>query len=289
MPTTGPQNWPEHVKNWRRGFWSLIATQFQGAFNDNGLKFFVIYLILGQNPTTAQKDFGVFLIGNLFVLPGQSLSGLHGNFPGQHASRIVRAIQVWPASGVAACRTLVVGEWRSRTDHIYRDYLGHRGGLVSGAAISRQPRDRRNDLWCLLTPRSRRQLSDHSRAGRRSNQEIQVQYFCGFARAAELGATGSCAEAGDHRQYLFLVSRRAAAICDRFLWPRDHAPERNARKLFASRAGDRHRSGEFCRGLSLRRKNRIRIDSAGRRGYGHLRLLVVAAGVVVCAGLRFAR
>src|SRR6266436_5972509 len=69
MPTTGPQNWPENDKNWRRGFWSLIATQFQGAFNDNGLKFFVIYLILGQNPTTAQKDFGVFLIGNLFAIP----------------------------------------------------------------------------------------------------------------------------------------------------------------------------------------------------------------------------
>jgi len=69
MPTTAPQNGLPNDKNWRRGFWSLIATQFQGAFNDNGLKFFVIYLILGQNPTTAQKDFGVFLIGNLFAIP----------------------------------------------------------------------------------------------------------------------------------------------------------------------------------------------------------------------------
>src|SRR6266851_3737568 len=69
MPTTGPEKVPGSTKNWRRGFWSLIATQFQGAFNDNGLKFFVIYLILGQNPTTAQKDFGVFLIGNLFAIP----------------------------------------------------------------------------------------------------------------------------------------------------------------------------------------------------------------------------
>src|ERR1700720_2147853 len=53
----------------RLGFWSLIATQFQGAFNDNGLKFFVIFLILGSNPTAAQKDFLVFVIGNLFALP----------------------------------------------------------------------------------------------------------------------------------------------------------------------------------------------------------------------------
>src|SRR6201997_158866 len=69
MPTTAPQNWFANGKNWRPGFWGLIATQFQGAFNDNGLKFFVIYLILGQNPTTPQKDFGVFLIGNLFAIP----------------------------------------------------------------------------------------------------------------------------------------------------------------------------------------------------------------------------
>jgi acyl-[acyl-carrier-protein]-phospholipid O-acyltransferase/long-chain-fatty-acid--[acyl-carrier-protein] ligase len=57
------------VKKWRVGFWSLIATQFQGAFNDNGLKFFVIFLILGTNPTASQKDFLVFVIGNLFALP----------------------------------------------------------------------------------------------------------------------------------------------------------------------------------------------------------------------------
>src|ERR1700688_4515921 len=55
--------------NWRSGFWSLIATQFQGAFNDNGLKFFVIFLILGTNPTDSQKDFLVFVVGNLFALP----------------------------------------------------------------------------------------------------------------------------------------------------------------------------------------------------------------------------
>src|SRR6201981_451777 len=60
---------PERIARWRIGFWSLIVTQFQGAFNDNGLKFFVIFLILGQNPSEAQKDFGVFLIGNLFAIP----------------------------------------------------------------------------------------------------------------------------------------------------------------------------------------------------------------------------
>ena len=31
---------------WRLGFWSLVVTQFQGAFNDNALKFLVIYLVV---------------------------------------------------------------------------------------------------------------------------------------------------------------------------------------------------------------------------------------------------
>jgi len=57
MPADENLSIPVPEKNWRMGFWSLIATQFQGAFNDNGLKFFVIFLILGTNPTESQKDF----------------------------------------------------------------------------------------------------------------------------------------------------------------------------------------------------------------------------------------
>jgi hypothetical protein len=39
--------------NWRVGFWTLIATQFQGAFNDNALKFLVIYRIAGDKRACA--------------------------------------------------------------------------------------------------------------------------------------------------------------------------------------------------------------------------------------------
>jgi acyl-[acyl-carrier-protein]-phospholipid O-acyltransferase/long-chain-fatty-acid--[acyl-carrier-protein] ligase len=59
----------ESNRQWRLGFWSLIATQFQGAFNDNGLKFFVIFLVLGTNPSASQKDLLVFYVGNLFAVP----------------------------------------------------------------------------------------------------------------------------------------------------------------------------------------------------------------------------
>ena len=60
---------PDKEASWRRGFWSLIATQLQGAFNENALKFFVIFLALSKNPTDDQKDFWVLLIGFLFAAP----------------------------------------------------------------------------------------------------------------------------------------------------------------------------------------------------------------------------
>ena len=43
-------------RNWRRGFSSLIATQFQGAFNENALKFLIIYLVLALGKDQAQRD-----------------------------------------------------------------------------------------------------------------------------------------------------------------------------------------------------------------------------------------
>ncbi len=54
---------------WRRGFWSLIATQFQGAFNDNGLKFLILYLIIGTNLTPRQEENDTLLVGALFAAP----------------------------------------------------------------------------------------------------------------------------------------------------------------------------------------------------------------------------
>jgi acyl-[acyl-carrier-protein]-phospholipid O-acyltransferase/long-chain-fatty-acid--[acyl-carrier-protein] ligase len=89
MPENEPVGGPVNATNWRRGFWSLIVTQFQGAFNDNGLKFFVIFLILGQNPTTAEKDFGVFLIGNLFAIPFLLFSMTGGFLADRYSKRSV--------------------------------------------------------------------------------------------------------------------------------------------------------------------------------------------------------
>jgi len=80
---------PVPEKKWRLGFCSLIATQFQGAFNDNGLKFFVIFLILGTNPTASEKDWLVFVIGNLFALPFLLFSMAGGFLADRYSKRSV--------------------------------------------------------------------------------------------------------------------------------------------------------------------------------------------------------
>jgi acyl-[acyl-carrier-protein]-phospholipid O-acyltransferase / long-chain-fatty-acid--[acyl-carrier-protein] ligase len=60
---------PESGQKWQRGFWSLIATQFQGAFNENGLKNLVIFLILAMNLGKEDRDRLVLIVGALFSAP----------------------------------------------------------------------------------------------------------------------------------------------------------------------------------------------------------------------------
>ena len=54
---------------WRKGFWSLVITQFQCAFNENGLKNLVIFLILGMVMQKADRDRLVLIVGTLFSVP----------------------------------------------------------------------------------------------------------------------------------------------------------------------------------------------------------------------------
>jgi acyl-[acyl-carrier-protein]-phospholipid O-acyltransferase/long-chain-fatty-acid--[acyl-carrier-protein] ligase len=54
---------------WRRGFWSLMATQCQNAFSDNALKNLVILLVLSRPMSQPERDNAVALAGALFALP----------------------------------------------------------------------------------------------------------------------------------------------------------------------------------------------------------------------------
>lgn len=57
------------VPHWRTGFWSLIITQFQGAFSENALKNLVLLLILGMGLSEAHKNKLVPIVLVLFAAP----------------------------------------------------------------------------------------------------------------------------------------------------------------------------------------------------------------------------
>lgn len=91
IPLTGvsgtrPSGPPSH---WQLGFWSLIATQFQGAFNDNALKFLVIYLIVERNFPSAVRDRFILLVGALFAIPFILFSLAGGYFADRYSKRTV--------------------------------------------------------------------------------------------------------------------------------------------------------------------------------------------------------
>src|ERR1700692_3092811 len=52
------------------GFWALIATQFQGAFSDNALKWLVSFLVLETAATKEERDLWfVLIVPLLFSVP----------------------------------------------------------------------------------------------------------------------------------------------------------------------------------------------------------------------------
>jgi acyl-[acyl-carrier-protein]-phospholipid O-acyltransferase/long-chain-fatty-acid--[acyl-carrier-protein] ligase len=93
-PTQPAENPAEPVvpPSWRRGFWSLVVTQFQGAFNENGLKNLVVFLILGMAIEKADRDQLVLIVGALFSVPF-ILFSMTGGFLADRYSK--RSVTIW--------------------------------------------------------------------------------------------------------------------------------------------------------------------------------------------------
>ncbi len=53
----------------RRGFWALIATQFQGAFSDNILRNLLLSIVIGMNIAQTQRDIFISVVTFLFSVP----------------------------------------------------------------------------------------------------------------------------------------------------------------------------------------------------------------------------
>jgi acyl-[acyl-carrier-protein]-phospholipid O-acyltransferase/long-chain-fatty-acid--[acyl-carrier-protein] ligase len=74
-------------RNWRTGFWSLIATQFQGAFSENALKNLVIFLVFGLGLSATQKNELVPIVMIVFAMPFIIFSMVGGYFADRFSKR----------------------------------------------------------------------------------------------------------------------------------------------------------------------------------------------------------
>ncbi len=77
------------ASNWRTGFWALIITQFQNAFNDNAIKFLVIYIIVAMNFPNDTRENLITIIGALFAVPFILFSMVGGNLADRYSKRSV--------------------------------------------------------------------------------------------------------------------------------------------------------------------------------------------------------
>jgi acyl-[acyl-carrier-protein]-phospholipid O-acyltransferase / long-chain-fatty-acid--[acyl-carrier-protein] ligase len=94
-----------------RGFWSLIVTQFQGAFSDNVLKNLVIFVaIFGTTMTRAERNHFGESIGALFALPFILFSMAGGFLADRFSKRsVMLGVKVFE---LAIMSLVMFGLWR---------------------------------------------------------------------------------------------------------------------------------------------------------------------------------
>jgi len=89
MEQTHSATFPVAPENWKRGFWSLIVTQFQGAFSDNALQKLVTVLVLGMGLPPALRDRFVPAVAAIFSLPFILFSMYGGFFADRFSKRTI--------------------------------------------------------------------------------------------------------------------------------------------------------------------------------------------------------
>src|SRR5579863_1607663 len=80
------------AKRSRKGFWALIATQFQGAFSDNILRNLLLSMIVGMNLAKSERETFVSMVTFLFSVPFLILS-MPGGWLADRFSK--RRITIW--------------------------------------------------------------------------------------------------------------------------------------------------------------------------------------------------
>jgi acyl-[acyl-carrier-protein]-phospholipid O-acyltransferase/long-chain-fatty-acid--[acyl-carrier-protein] ligase len=75
-----------------RGFWALIATQFQGAFSDNVLRYLLLGMAAGWGLSKSERDTLISVVTLLFALPFVLFS-MSGGWLADHFSK--RQVTIW--------------------------------------------------------------------------------------------------------------------------------------------------------------------------------------------------
>jgi acyl-[acyl-carrier-protein]-phospholipid O-acyltransferase/long-chain-fatty-acid--[acyl-carrier-protein] ligase len=97
------------VAGWRRGFWCLMATQFQNAFSDNALKNLVVLLVMARPMSTADQHAYVALVGALFAAPFILFSMLGGWLADRFSKRSVMISVKTAEVGIMLFAALALG------------------------------------------------------------------------------------------------------------------------------------------------------------------------------------
>jgi acyl-[acyl-carrier-protein]-phospholipid O-acyltransferase / long-chain-fatty-acid--[acyl-carrier-protein] ligase len=88
MNTTGAGPGGPEGGSWKRGFWSLFVTQFQGAFSDNAFKFVVMFLVMAEVSRERQDELAP-VIGAVFALPFVLFSMFGGMLADRYSKRSI--------------------------------------------------------------------------------------------------------------------------------------------------------------------------------------------------------
>ena len=97
-----------HVQ-WQRGFWSLMATQFQNAFSDNALKNLVLLLVLAQPMSEDERASHVAMAGALFAAPFILFSMLGGWLADRFSKQQIMASVKLAEIGIMLFAALALG------------------------------------------------------------------------------------------------------------------------------------------------------------------------------------
>ena len=112
QPPSAPAASARPPAGWRRGFWCLMATQFQGAFSDNLLKQLVIFLVMAQHWPKDKLDQLVSDAGTYFAIPFLLFSSAGGWMADRMSKRTVMRGVKTAELGIMAFATFALATGR---------------------------------------------------------------------------------------------------------------------------------------------------------------------------------